>query len=134
MRFLMRSARQRGVWCRGSSKNEKVKLREKLRLVTGRSGGRRGGWGTRCWGNTFTRPPFIRNSLTPPSAETDRDKHGEVKEIVRNKNITIKCSGKLLSGLLNRKHCHECHMQTLSQNYEKRHKKPESGRLHLSER
>lgn len=66
MRFLVRSARQRGEWCSGSSKKEKVKLREKLRLVTGCSGGRRGG---RRWGN----PLRLACDPSPsPPAETDR--------------------------------------------------------------
>ncbi|KAI4823523.1 hypothetical protein KUCAC02_012106 [Chaenocephalus aceratus] len=65
MRFLMRSARQRGDWWSGSSKKEKVKLREKLRLVTGRRGARRGGRGKRRWGNNLR---LARNPLTPPPA------------------------------------------------------------------
>ena len=68
----MRSARQRGDWCSGSSKKEKVKLREKLRLVTGRSGGRRGGRGTRRWGNTLR---LARNPRPPAPGETHRDRH-----------------------------------------------------------
>lgn len=71
----MRSARQRGEWCRGSSKKEKVKLREKLRLVTGCSGGRRGGRGPRRWGNTLR---LARNPLPTPPAETEGDRYGEM--------------------------------------------------------
>ncbi len=67
----MRSARERGDWCSGSSKKEKVKLREKLRLVTGRSGGRRGGRGTRRWCNTLR---LARNPRPPPPAETERNR------------------------------------------------------------
>lgn len=63
----MRSARHRGDWCSGSSKKEKVKLREKLRLVTGRSGGRRGGRGTRRWGDDFR---LACNPRPPTPAET----------------------------------------------------------------
>ncbi|TNN64667.1 hypothetical protein EYF80_025074 [Liparis tanakae] len=70
-RFLTRSARQRGDWCSGSSKKEKVKLREKLRLVTGRSGGRRGGRGTRRWAIDLR---LALNPLTPPPAETEGDR------------------------------------------------------------
>ena len=73
MRFRTRSARQRGDWCRGSSKKEKVKLREKLRLVTGCSGGRRGGRGNRRWGIALR---LARNPLTPEPAETERDGRG----------------------------------------------------------
>lgn len=65
MRFLVRSARQRGEWCSGSSKKEKVKLREKLRLVTGCRGGSLGG---RRWGNP--RRLTCDPSSSPP-AETD---------------------------------------------------------------
>lgn len=65
MRFLVRSARQRGEWCSGSSKKEKVKLREKLRLVTGCRGGSRGG---RRWENP--RRLTCDPSSSPP-AETD---------------------------------------------------------------
>ena len=49
----MRSARQRGAWWSGSSKKEKVKLREKLRLVTGLRGGSRGARGGLLGGSTL---------------------------------------------------------------------------------
>ena len=85
----MRSARQRGDSCSGSSKKEKVKLREKLRLVTGRSGGRRGGRGTR--GKTLR---LARNPLPPPPAETERDSHrgseGEpIQYPLRTQSLTV---------------------------------------------
>lgn len=73
MRFLVRSARQRGEWCNGSSKKEKVKLREKLRLVTGCRGGSRGG---RLWGNP--RRLTCDPSSSPP-AEADK------KVVAKNK-------------------------------------------------
>lgn len=67
MRFLVRSARQRDEWCNGSSKKEKVKLREKLRLVTGCRGGSRGG---RRWGNP------LRLTCDPSSSPPAKNTHG----------------------------------------------------------
>lgn len=74
MRFLVCSAWQQGDWCSGSSKKEKVKLREKLRLVTGCSGGRRGGRGVLC---------LICNFLPLPVEDITRSNFLHTSVIVR---------------------------------------------------